>query len=299
MHRRTFLRNTAFTFGALTISQQKILAALVDDPWKVKMIRGDVGIFTERGGTIGFLLGRDGNVVIDSQFPDTAQHCINDLKKRSDKPFRYLINTHHHGDHSGGNIAFKGLAQHVVAHQNSLLNQQRVAQTNKTEEKQLYPDTTYTDKWKARVGKEKIRMFYYGAGHTNGDSIIYFDKANIAHMGDLMFNRRHPFVDKTAGANMQNWMQILDKAAGKFERDTIYIFGHAAEGHEVTGTRDDLMKFKEYLGRVLDFARQQHGAGTTKEDFLKKTEIPGVTEWKGDGIQRPLAAAWEEVVSGK
>mgnify|MGYP003575646859 CR=1 FL=1 len=299
MHRRSFLRNTILTAGALTLAQQKLLAAFVDDPWKVQLLRGDVGIFTERGGTIGFHLSNDGIVVIDSQFPDQSKHLIDELKKRSDKAIRYLFNTHHHGDHTSGNIAFKGLVQNVVAHKNSLQNQQASAQKNKTEDKQLYPDTTFTDDWKAKMGKEKIKLQYFGPAHTNGDSIIFFEEANVAHMGDLMFNRRHPFVDRTAGANIQNWIKVLDSAVDKYEKDTLYIFGHAGEGHEVTGTKEDLMKFKDYLGRVLDFARQEHKAGRTKEDFIKNKEIPGVTEWKGDGIERPLTAAWEEVVAGQ
>jgi glyoxylase-like metal-dependent hydrolase (beta-lactamase superfamily II) len=299
MHRRSFIRNSAFTIGALTIAQKKILAAFVDDPWKIRMLRNNVGVFTERGGTIGFLLDNDGIVIIDAQFPDTSKHLIDELKKRSDKALRYLINTHHHGDHTAGNISFKGIVQNLVAHQNSLKNQQLTAQRNKTEDKQLYPDTTYSGKWKTRVGREKIRLHYFGAAHTDGDSVIHFRRANIVHMGDLMFNLRHPFVDRSAGASISNWIKVLDKTADKFDRDTMYIFGHAAEGHDVTGTRDDLMKFKEYLQRVLDFASQEIRAGRSKEEFIKNTTIPGVTEWKGDGIERPLTAAYEELTANK
>ena len=112
-----------------------------------------------------------------------------------------------------------------------------------------------------------------------------------------MFNRRHPFVDRSTGASIENWIKVLNKAASKYEKDTMYIFGHAAEGYEVTGTKDDLAKFGEYLEKLLDFARKEAKAGTTKEDFIKNTVIPGVTEWKGDGIQRPLTAAFEEVTA--
>jgi cyclase len=295
MQRRSFLRNSILTVGALTLAQQKLLAAFVDDPWKVKMVRGDVGLFTERGGTIGFHLNSDGIVVVDSQFPDQSNHLIVELKKRSDKAIRYLINTHHHGDHSSGNISFKGLAQNVVGHENCKLNMQSVAQKSKTEEKQLYPDITFTNDWKADLNKESIKLQYFGPGHTNGDSIIFFEKANVAHMGDLVFNRRHPFIDRSAGANIESWTKVLNKAADRYEKDTIYIFGHAADGYEVTGTREDLLKFREYLERLLEFARKEFKAGKSNQDFLNNKEIPGVTEWKGDGIQRPLAAAWEEV----
>src|SRR5205085_910945 len=121
-------------------------------------------------------------------------------------PFTLLINTHHHGDHTAGNISFKGLVEHVLAHENSLKNQKEVAIKNKNDDKQLYPDQTFTDTWCQKVAKEKICLYYYGAGHTNGDAIIHFENDNIVHMGDLVFNRRHPFVDRSAGANIKSWI---------------------------------------------------------------------------------------------
>ena len=296
MHRRTFLHNTALTFGALTLAQQNLFSNWFEDPWKIKMLTDDIGIFTERGGTIAFMLSKKGIVVVDSQFPDQSKHLIDELKKKSEKPFKLLINTHHHGDHSSGNISFKGIVGHVLAHENSLKNQKNVAIAAKTEEKQLYPDQTFGTTWCEKIGKEKICLHYFGAGHTNGDSVIHFQHANIAHMGDLTFNRRHPFVDRAAGANMKNWIEVLNKTVNQFDNKTKYIFGHAAEGYEVTGTSDDLKKFGEYLGAVLKFAETEMKAGKTKEEFLKNTALPGVSEWKGDGINRPLQAAWEELM---
>lgn len=297
MNRRSFIQNTAFSFGALTIAQQKIFSAFLQQSWKINMLTGDLGIFTERGGTIAFLLSKKETVVVDAQFPDTAAHLIDELKKKNSNPISLLINTHHHGDHTAGNIAFKGLAQHVLAHENSKKNQETVAKNQKTEEKQLYPDKTYSDTWCEKFGKEKICMYYYGAGHTNGDSVIHFEKANIVHMGDLMFNRRHPYVDRSAGASIKNWMTVLDKTTKKFDSKTKYIFGHAVEGYEVTGTADDLKKFSDYLGAVLKFTEGEIKAGKSKDDFLKTTSIPDQGEWKGEGISRPLTAAWDELTA--
>jgi cyclase len=297
MNRRTFLHGSVLTLGALTLAQQKILGSLFQQTWKITMLRNNVGIYTDRGGTIGFLLSRDGIVVVDAQFPDQSKNLISELKKKSEKPFKLLINTHHHGDHTGGNISFKGIVEHVLAHENSKINQEKSAIQQKTEDKQLYPDQTFTNTWCQKSGKEKICLYYFGAAHTNGDAVIHFEKANIVHMGDLVFNRRHPFVDRGAGASIKNWMEVLDKSVKKFNRKTIYIFGHASEGHEVTGTADDLKKFSDYLGLVLDFTEKEIKAGKTKEEFLKTTSIPGNTEWKGDGIQRPLGAAWDELTA--
>ena len=297
MNRRTFLQNSALTFGAMTLAQKSILASFFEDPWKITMLRNDVGIFEEKGGTIAFLLSKKGIAVVDSQFPDQSKHLIDELKKRSEQPFKLLINTHHHGDHSSGNISFKGIVEHVLAHENSKKNQENSAKQNKSEDKQLYPDQTYTDTWCQKVGKEKICLNYYGAGHTNGDSFVHFQHANIVHCGDLVFNRRHPYVDRTAGANMKSWMEVLDKALNKYDKDTIYVFGHAATGYKVTGTSDELNKFRDYIGNVLKFVEGEIKAGKTKEEVLKNTIIPGGEEWKTDGIQRPLGAAWDELNS--
>jgi len=232
---------------------------------------------------------------VDSQFPDQSKHLIDELKKKSEQPFKLLINTHHHGDHSGGNISFKGLVEHVLAHENSKKNQENSARQNKSEDKQFYPDQTFTNTWCQKVGKEKICLHYFGAGHTNGDSFIHFQHANIVHCGDLVFNRRHPYVDRNAGANMRSWINVLDKALNKFNKKTIYVFGHAGTGYEVTGKADDLKVFRDYLGNVLKFVEGEIKAGKTKEEILKASAIPGSDQWKGDGIQRPLTAAWEEL----
>ena len=297
MHRRQFIQNSALAIGALSLAQQDILKGWFEDPWKITMLRNDVGIFTERGGTIAFLLNKKGIAVVDTQFPEQSQHLINELKKKTEKPFKVLINTHHHGDHSSGNISFKGITEHVLAHANSKINQENSAKQNKSEDKQLYPDQTYTDTWCQKIGKETICLHYFGAGHTNGDSLIHFEHANIVHLGDLLFNRRHPNVDRGAGANMKSWMQVLDKALAKFDNQTLYVFGHSGTGYEVTGKADDLRAFRDYLGNVLKFTDEQIKAGKTKEEILKATSVPGSDQWKGDGINKPLQAAYEELTA--
>jgi cyclase len=231
MNRRKFIHSSAFAFGALTLSQQKMFASFFEDPWKIQSLRSDVSIFTERGGTIAFLLSKKGTVVVDAQFPDQSKHLIDQVTKQTEKPFKLLINTHHHGDHTAGNISFKGIVEHVLAHENSLKNQKNSAVAQKTEDKQLYPDRTFGTTWCEKISKEKICLYYNGPAHTDGDAIIHFEHANIAHMGDLMFNRRHPFVDRGAGASMKNWITVLDKATNQFDNDTMFVFGHAGEGY--------------------------------------------------------------------
>lgn len=297
MNRKTFIRNTTLAGTGLFLNAEALANFLGLKEYKIRMLRRNVGIFTEKGGTIGFLQSKDGIVVIDTQFPDTSKNLISALQKQAPLPFRYLMNTHHHGDHTGGNIAFKGLVEKIISHKNCLLNLQQVSEKNKTTEKQLFPTETFNEDMKVRMDDEKIKALYFGAGHTNGDAIYHFEEANIMHVGDLMFNKRHPYVDRSAGANMKNWMHVLDKIYKKAEKDTIIIFGHSLNPGEETGSRDDLMKFKDYIGKVLEFAETSVKKGMSKEDFIKSTSIPGVTEWAGQGIERPLTAAYEEISS--
>jgi len=298
MQRRYFLRNTGLTLASLAFLNKESLAAFLSDPaWKITMLNNEIGIFSEKGGTIAFLLSKNGTVVVDAQFPDSAGHLIEEIKKKTDKPFSLLINTHHHGDHTSGNIAFKDIVSHVLAHENSKINQQKVAKEQNKEALQLYPDQTYTTTWCEEAGKEKICLHYFGAGHTNGDSIVHFQHANIVHMGDLVFNRRHPYIDKSAGASITNWIKLLDKTVTTFDKKTQYVCGHAGDGYDVTIKTDDLKAFGDYLGNVLKFVGEEIKAGKTKEEILKATEIPGSPEWKGSGIDRPINAAYQELTT--
>lgn len=291
MKRRTFLIQSALALPSVDLIAKSLFA----DPWTIKMLNKTTGIFSERGGTILFKFTKKGIIVIDSQFPEQADHLITELKKQNEKPFELLINTHHHGDHTGGNIKFKGLVNRVLAHTNSKANQLRVATNNKTEANQLYPSQTFDSVWSEKIGKDRISLHYFGPGHTNGDSIIHLEKDNIIHMGDLMFNRRHPNVDRSSGANISSWIKVLDKTISSFSSKTTYVFGHASEGYPVTGTSGDLIAFKNYLDALLSHTSKEIALGKTKEEFLKTTEIPGASEWKGDGILRPLTAAFEEL----
>ncbi len=299
MKRKQFLQASSFTLAALTLADYKSFSYFFADPWKIRMLRNDIGIFTEKGGTIAFMLSKKGIVVVDSEFPEQAQHLMAELKKRSENPFRLLINTHHHGDHTGGNIEFKNLVPHVVGHENCLANHKRVAEQQKIIDKQLFADTTFKDTWKTKIGKEKIKAHYFGAAHTNGDAIIHFEHANIAHMGDLVFNRRYAFIDRSAGANIKSWISVLDKTLSTFDNETLFIFGHAFDPEKVTGNKEDLKAMQNYLAKMLQFVESEIKSGKSKDEILKVTSIPGVEEWKGDGIQRGLTATYEELTGAK
>ena len=278
--RRDFLASSALAAIAGAIGRPNAAHAWAQQPAPTPVftdIRRKVGYFTMQGGTIGYLLEPRGGVVVDSQFPQTAPAFIKGWNERSNSAaILRLINTHHHGDHTGGNIAFKGIARQVVAHATAAEHMKNPPGQQPSTTEQLYPDRTFTDVWREQVGDEWVRAKYYGAAHTSGDAVITFERANVAHMGDLMWHLRHPVIDKAAGASIKNWISVLEKAAADHNSDTIYIFGHANTGLPVTGPRAALMAFRDYLTGLLAFVEAQVKAGKSRDEILAtQGPLPG------------------------
>lgn len=295
-NRRQFLRCLALgTTAALAPWNGLLLGGNILQDVNMKILRRRVGYFTGRGGTIGYLINENGIGVVDTQFPDTASILISKLREQSQQPIDLLINTHHHGDHTAGNIAFKGLIGKIAAHENSRKNQERAARERGAESEQLYPEEVYKDKWSHEIGDETISMRYFGPAHTDGDSVVHFEKANVIHMGDLIFNRRHPFIDKTAGASISNWITVLQEVRKVYDRDAIFIFGHSGGSHPVSGDIGDIQAMENYLSRLTETVSKKLKAGADREEIMAIQRIDGAPEWQGDGIGRPLAAAYQEL----
>ncbi len=259
-------------------------------------LRRNVGVFTANGGAVGFLVDAKGVAVVDTQFANTAPLLIAGLNGRSkSRPVDRLINTHHHGDHTGGNIAFKGIAAKVVAHQTAAAHMRQPPGRQAPATEQLYPDTTFTETWREEVGDAWIRAKHYGRAHTSGDIVVTFERANVAHMGDLMFNLRQPVVDRPAGALLRNWIAVVERAAADHSADTLYIFGHAGAGAPITGARADLMVMRDYLTALLDFVGAERKAGRSREQILAiRTPVPKF-EKHGPLSEAVLTAAHDEL----
>jgi glyoxylase-like metal-dependent hydrolase (beta-lactamase superfamily II) len=286
------------------------------------LVRRNVGTFTMRGGTVGWLVNPGGVAVVDTQFPAEAQALLAGLRERSgNRGVDVLLNTHHHGDHTGGNGVFRGVARRVVAHGMADQHMRRAPQppqqaqppqqgqppaqqqpTQPPPPPPLYPDTTFTHSWSAEVGDERIVARHHGRAHTSGDAVITFERANVVHMGDLAFHRRHPVVDRAAGASMRNWTRVLAQVANEHAPDTLYIFGHAGEGLPVVGSSAELLQFRDYLGAVLAFVERHVAEGRSREEILAmRTPLAGFEAWGPFGQPGPrdaLTVAYEEVTTG-
>ena len=296
MNRRDFLTASSLAVIAAALGELPVRAARRSQAQppapapRFQDLRGGIGIFTAQGGTIGWLATPDGVLVVDSQFPATAQACIDGLRQKSTHPIGILINTHHHGDHTAGNKTFRPIVKTIVAHANSSRWQKKTAETAKNEADQAYPDMTFTDVWETSIGKEHVVAKYYGAGHTSGDLVVSFETANVVHMGDLMLNRVHPFIDRPAGASIAHWIKTLETVSKQHSADTIYIFGHGKEGAGVTGPKAELAKFRDYLTAVLDYTRKQRAAGKSKDEIAKTEALPRFEEYVSPAPRISLAS---------
>jgi len=295
--RRKFIKASALSLGASVLPWKNFLAqhSAVSGTYNMRPLRRNVGIFTDRGGTIAWLMSENGLAVVDTQFPASAKILIEELRKTTDRKLDLLVNTHHHGDHSAGNFAFKGMVDTIVAHENSKTNQMRVAENRNQVEQQLFPNTTYTDFWSGKAGSEIISLKYFGRAHTNGDSVVHFENANIAHLGDLLFHKRHPYVDMNSGASIESWIEVMEKIAKHYSKDTLYVWGHASDPEQVVGDSKALLEKRDYLTKVLEFVSKEISEGKSKEEILKATEIPGTDGYDSSGIERPLGAAYDEL----
>jgi cyclase len=252
-------------------------------------VRRNVSTFTARGGTIGFLVTNDAVVVVDSQFADTAPMFLEGLKPRTSRKIDLLINSHHHGDHTGGNKVLQPSVAKIVAHANVPGLQRKAAAAAKTEANQAYADTTFEKDWKQSVGSEVMSARHYGPAHTGGDIVIRFERANVVHMGDLMSFQRNPRADGPAGASIRSWITVLENTVKDNSNDTIYIFGHSKVGERVTGSGKDLLELRDYFTAMLDFARKGISAGRSKDEIIKVAAIPGFEKYEGTPTALELA----------
>jgi len=277
--RREFLGTSSLIISGVVLSRVPALGQTQPPAPPVTptfdLIRGDVGAFTARGGTIGYLINADGVMIVDSQFPDTAQMLLDGLKQRTSRPIDLLINTHHHGDHVGGNKVLRPSVKKIVAHTNVPGLQKAQAERNNNLDDQAYADETFDREWKASIGKETIVATHYGPGHTGGDIVIHFQGADVVHMGDLAFRERHPFVDRQAGASIVNWVTTIESVTKKHGTSAPYIFGHAKDGLPVVCKQADLLAFRDYFSAVLDHVRKGLAASKSKDEVTALKALPG------------------------
>ncbi len=244
-------------------------------------LRRGVGIFRKQGGTIGWLIREGALVVVDTQYPKTAPDCWSGLRRRTDRALDLVINTHHHGDHTGGNGVFAEHTDRFVAHANVPDLMRQSADEGEADEK-TYPTDTFEDTWSETVADETVTLRYHGPAHTGGDAVIHFKKANVAHVGDLVFNRAYPYIDVAGGADSQNWISVLETIHENLNDETTVIHGHANPDFGPTGGREDLLVMRDFLSALNEYVQNQRQAGASLDEMKQKKMLDGFEDFQFD-----------------
>jgi glyoxylase-like metal-dependent hydrolase (beta-lactamase superfamily II) len=281
MNRRAFLSAASATLAAGAFGAPSILAQSALTP-VFTPVRRNVGVFTARGGTMAWLVSKDAVVVIDSQFADSSKLFLDGLRSRTSRRIDLLLNTHHHPDHTGGNKVLRPSVTKIVAHRNVPGLQRKQAAESHAESAQAYADETFAQAWKASAGDETVSAKYYGPGHTGGDAVYLLERANVVHMGDLMYHQRHPGADRASGASLRNWIVALEKVVKDHDRDTVYVFGHSKPDAPVTGSAKDLLVVRDCLTALLDVVQKGIKAGKSADEITADWNVPGFNELSGE-----------------
>ena len=247
---------------------------------KVTKVSGNVYMLEGSGGNIGVSVGPDGILIVDDQFAPLADKIKAALKTLGEGKLKFVLNTHYHGDHTGGNIAF-GPDAPIIAQTNvrkRLSEEQKSKFFNRTtpaSPKEALPVITFDDAVSVFFNGEEIKVIHFPHGHTDGDSVIFFTGSNVVHMGDDFFNGRFPVVDLEAGGDVEGMTKNVGDIISKLPAGVKIIPGHGpltdAEG---------LKAFHNMLLQTTDIVRKRMAAGKTL-DQIKAEGLP--EEWKSWG----------------
>jgi len=254
---------------------------------KVSKVAGNIYMLEGAGGNIGASVGEDGIVVVDDQYAPLADRIQAALKGITDKPVRFIINTHYHGDHTGGNEFFQKQAP-IIAHDNvrKRLEQGGAAgnggslhMEQKPQPKGALPIITFDHDVTVHLNGEDIRALHFPAGHTDGDSVIYFPKSNVVHMGDDFVTYGFPFIDVDSGGSIDGMISGVENAIVQLPADVKIIPGHGPVSN-LNDVRAYVKMLKETRAAVQDALDKK----ITLEQMKEKKVLDPWKKYAGDFI---------------
>jgi len=266
-----------FTWAALAAAQQQDFSKVVI---KASKVSGNVYMLEGSGGNIGVSVGDDGIVIVDDQYAPLAEKIRAALKGITDKPVRFVINTHYHSDHAGGNENF-GRDATLVAHDNvrKRLMSGSFAGNGGSVKNEMpaspaiaLPVVTFDHAVTLHMNGEDIRALHFPSGHTDGDSIVYFTKSNVVHMGDDFVTYGFPFVDFLSGGSVKGIIAACEGTMEQLPKDAKVIPGHGP-----LSTFDDVSRYVVMLKETTAAVSKGIKVGKTLEQ-LKKEKV--LEPWK-------------------
>lgn len=251
---------------------------------KVTKVNGNVYMLEGAGGNIGASVGEDGIVIVDDQYAPLADKIRAALKGITDKPLRFVINTHYHGDHTGGNALFQKdvpiLAQDNVRKRmeqgTAAGNLGKISMQMPAQPKEALPIITFEHDVTVHLNGEDIRALHFPSGHTDGDSIIFFPKSNVIHMGDDFVTYGFPFVDLGGGGSVEGMIAAVEQVMAQLPPDVKVIPGHGP-----VSNLDDMKKFVTMLKETLAVVDKGIKQGKSLEQMQKENILAPWEKWNG------------------
>ncbi|MBC8753088.1 MBL fold metallo-hydrolase [Kordia sp. YSTF-M3] len=241
---------------------------------KVNKVTDNVYMLIGQGGNIAISVGEDGVFMIDDQFAHLTPKILAAIKTVTDKPIKFLINTHWHGDHTGGNENINKEGAVIVAHEN-VRKRMSVNQFNKDRNrttpaspKGALPVVTFSKDVSFHFNDEDIFIFHVHEAHTDGDAMVYFTKSNVLHMGDTYFQGKYPFIDLNSGGSTQGYIAAIKKALLLINEETKVI-----PGHRNLSTKAELQAYLKMLESIEEIILAEIKAGKTEEEVTKNTSL--------------------------
>jgi glyoxylase-like metal-dependent hydrolase (beta-lactamase superfamily II) len=236
----------------------------------LEKVKDDLYVISNDGGNVAAYLTDEGVIVVDDKFDADVAEILAKIKSVTDKPVKYVLNTHQHGDHTGGNQKMLPIAE-IIIHENARANMVAGKMPG-------VPRVTYSDQTGVYLGGKEVLAKHFGRGHTNGDAAIYFPALKVVHMGDL-FVASAPFIDYSAGASAKEWAGTIDGVL-KWDFDTV------VPGHGPVSKRADLIKFRDGMAKLSDRVGGMVREGKGKDDISKM--LVAEFGWNAAGAGRSL-----------
>src|SRR5262245_22584359 len=247
---------------------------------------GNAGTFS--GGNVAVFVTDAGVTLIDTKLATWGQQLLDAVKKVTSKPVTRIINTHTHGDHTGNDDKF-GATVEIVAHENTKANMEKM-DAFKGEKAQFLPKKVYKDKMTIGSGKDRIDLYYFGAGHTNGDTFVVFPELRILHTGDMFAWKDGPFCDRTNGGNCIALPQTLAKVvAGIKNIDTII------PGHSPMMTPKDLQDFQRFTADLAAHAQAANRAGKSVDEAFAGFDVSKYPGYKNERVKAAIQSVYDEL----
>ncbi len=259
---RGMLQSSKLAFGSLPFALLALGSAFAQGQQdfsaveiKTHRVSGNVYYLEGQGGNVGVLVGDDGVLMIDDQFAPLSEKLLAAIRALSDRPIRLLVNTHVHGDHTGGNENFGKMGIDIVAHDNVRARLARGVNSGPPSPAAALPIVTYGDKMSVHLNGETINIGKLPPAHTDGDSYIQFVKADVIHAGDVFRTVGYPGVDFNNGGSVRGTIEALQALVDMAGPNTKIL-----PGHGVVSTREDVAAFRdltiELEKRFTDLIRQ-------------------------------------------